>query len=323
MRVGLMLPTMRSWFGREAIARVCALAGGLGYSSLWLGDHVVAPTQGPPEKLRVEPVHRWQGAPPDPETWPTATQYFGERFLDVYITWMHLLDRTTRLRVGSNIVVLPYRNPLVQAKMLAALDELSGGRTIFGIGSGHVAAESEALGVSYEDRGAMTDEWLRLIVLCLTEEEFDFEGRWFSFRGLRPLTQTVQKPHPPILVGGNSRRSIRRAAELGQGWHPSDLTPAEIQTAQTYLGAELARTGRGGSLPISLHLFLRLVPESAGEPYRGRLRLTAAETVDLFRTYEAVGVAEIAVFLPTFNLDVYLDQVRQLGQEVVPAVGGG
>ena len=318
-----MLPTMRSWFDREAIARVCALAEELGYASLWVGDHVVAPTQGPPEKLRVEPVHRWQGESPDPSTWPTATEYFGERFLDVYITWMHLLDRTTSLRVGSNIVVLPYRNPLVQAKMLAALDELSGGRTIFGIGSGHVAAESEVLGVPYEDRGAMTDEWLRLIVLCLTAEEFDFAGRWFSFRGLRPLTQTVQKPHPPILVGGNSRRSIRRAAELGQGWHPSDLTPGEIRTARTFLNSELARVGRGGTMPISLNLFLRLVPESTGEPYRGRLRLTAAEAIDRFRAYEAVGVTEIAVFLPSFNLDVYLDQVQQLGRDVVPAVSAG
>ena len=127
---------------------------------------------------------------------------------------------TTKLKVQTNIVVLPYRNPFITARAVSSLDAFSGGRFIFGIGAGYLKPEYKALGVDFDTRNDIMDEYIRAMKLAWTGEDFAFEGTGYNAVGNRMLPTPVQKPHPPLLIGGNSKRALRRTAELGDAWHP-------------------------------------------------------------------------------------------------------
>jgi probable F420-dependent oxidoreductase len=126
--------------------------------------------------------------------------------------------RTVRLKTG--ILVLPYRNPFVTARAVATLDVFSGGRVSLGVGAGYLKGEYRAMGVDFERRNDIMDEYLKALKAAWTADEFTFEGTGYQALGNRILPRPLQKPHPPLLIGGNSKRAIRRAAELGDAWNP-------------------------------------------------------------------------------------------------------
>jgi probable F420-dependent oxidoreductase len=129
----------------------------------------------------------------------------------------------TGIGLGTTVTILPYRHPLLVARMTANFDQLSGGRLIFGVGSGWAAEEYRALGVPYALRGQLTDEYLAAIITAWTNEVASFEGEHVSFTQVHTGPLPVQKPYPPIWVGGHSRAAIRRAARFGTAWHPLDV----------------------------------------------------------------------------------------------------
>jgi probable F420-dependent oxidoreductase len=149
---------------------------------------------------------------------------------DPFVMLSLLAAATTRLRLLTGILVLPYRNPFIVARQIASLDHFSGGRVEIGLGAGYLKGEYKALGVDFEARNELMDEYLRALKASLTGEEFTFEGSGYQALGNRILPGPVQQPHPPLLVGGNSRRAIRRAAELGDAWYPF-FTPSAILSA--------------------------------------------------------------------------------------------
>lgn len=126
---------------------------------------------------------------------------------------------TTRLRLQTGILVLPYRNPFIVARDVATLDCFSGGRVTLSFGAGYLKGEYRAVGVDFDQRNDLTDEYMRALRVSLTGEEFTFEGTGYTAFGNRIIPGPVQQP-VPLLVGGNSRRAIRRAVELGDGWNP-------------------------------------------------------------------------------------------------------
>ncbi len=140
---------------------------------------------------------------------------------------------TTKLKVQTNIVVLPYRNPFVTARAVSSLDVFSGGRVIFGIGAGYLKPEYKALGVDFETRNDLMDEYITAMKLAWTGEDFSFEGTGYTAVGNRMLPVPVQKPHPPLLIGGNSKRALRRTAEMGDAWHPFFVPKMVTDTART------------------------------------------------------------------------------------------
>ncbi len=140
---------------------------------------------------------------------------------------------TTRLRVQTNIVVLPYRNPFITARAVSSLDVFSGGRVIFGIGAGYLKPEYKALGVDFDNRNQLMDEYIQAMKLAWTGEDFTFEGTGYSAVGNRMLPVPVQKPHPPLLIGGNSKRALRRTVELGDAWVPFFVPKMVTATART------------------------------------------------------------------------------------------
>src|SRR5207248_424304 len=181
--------------------RVAVAAEEAGFESVWTGEHVAMP-------IRDNPA-------PTPAETP---------LLDSLVALANVAAHTRHLRLGTGILVLPHHNPVLLAKALTTLDLVSGGRLIAGFGGGYVEAEFRALGVSFKDRGAITDEYLEAIRVLWTEELPRFQGRHAAFDGIRFEPKPRQRPHPPIVVGGHAPPALRRAARFGDGWYGFGLT---------------------------------------------------------------------------------------------------
>ena len=197
MKLGLYGINLGACAEPETAASVARAAEEAGFDSVWTAEHVVLPDPQVPE------------APIPPQT----------PLLDPAVALSHVAARTRTIRLATGIIILPQRNPLVLAKELASVDVLSGGRLIFGIGAGYLEAEFEALGVSFDDRGEVTNEYIEAIRVLWTQEKPRFEGRFVSFGGIDAQPRPVQKPHPPIVVGGMSPPALRRASRYGNGWY--------------------------------------------------------------------------------------------------------
>jgi len=197
MRIGLFGINTGACARPETAARVARAAEAAGFESVWTGEHVVLPDpQAPPSPV-----------PPD------------HPMLDPAVALAFLAAHTSQLRLGTGIVILPQRNPVVLAKELASLDVVSGGRLVVGVGAGYLRPEFEAVGARFEDRGARTDEYIDAMRALWTQPSPRFAGRTVRFAGIDAQPRPVQKPHPPIVIGGMSRPAARRAAARGDGWY--------------------------------------------------------------------------------------------------------
>jgi probable F420-dependent oxidoreductase len=196
----------------------------LGYDSLWAPDHVVLPSP------RVAP------SPMEPT----------EAILDPLVTLGFLAACTRRVRLGTGVVVLPQRNPLILAKQLAGVDVLSGGRLMFGAGAGYLEPELRALGVPVSSRGARMAEYLAAIRSLWYDEQPAFHGEHVDFEGLDAHPRPVQRP-VPLVIGGHSARAHRRAVEHGDEWYGFALgiRATTAQVAGLRDAAEAHATARG------------------------------------------------------------------------------
>jgi probable F420-dependent oxidoreductase len=226
MKFGVWLPNCRHLATPEIIRRTAVRAEELDYDSVWVSDHVVVPT--------------------------ANITNFGRAIFDPLVTLGVVAGATTRVQLGTTVLIVPYRNAVVTAKMVSSLDALSGGRVVLGIGAGWVAAESAMLGVPFAERGAMTDEYLRAMQELWTSSAPSFAGRYTQFDDVVFEPKPIQKPHPPIWVGGHSRAALRRAVEFGAAWHPINRPPDELRAGR----AELARLAqaRGRAVPPAITL---------------------------------------------------------------------
>ena len=298
MRFSLVLPNYARWFDADGAREAVDAAERLGYHGIYVNDHVALPREEAP--------------------------LYGNAFLDPYVALGFLAAVTERVRLGTTVIVIPYRNPLVQAKMVAGLDVLSRGRITLGAASGHVPGESEALGVPYAERGPMTDEYLKVMRTLWTEDEASFHGRWFNFEHIRPMTRPLQSPLP-VWIGGRGPRVLRRVVALGQGWHPTRMSPEEIQAEIGRLHDMARAAGRTEPITVAMRWALHLVEreEDAG-PARDRgevqrARRTPADGAALVDRYAAAGVDELVLDLPGGHA-AFLQQVEWFAREVMPAV---
>lgn len=224
MKFGIHLPQFGRAAGPDTIRKAAVEAEQQGYDDIWVSDHLAIPVDAP--------------YPP--------TAYIYEPL--VSLTWA--AAATTRIGLGTSVLVLPMRHPLVLAKMLATLDLMSGGRVIVGAAVGWLEAEFDALGVPFKERGARSDETIRMLRACWTEDPVNLEGARVpaKFKAMRTL------PHPrhaiPIWVGGKSEAALDRAVRLGDGWHGSHTTPEQV--ASTI--ARLRKARPEGSFALSLRL---------------------------------------------------------------------
>jgi probable F420-dependent oxidoreductase len=319
VQIGIRIPCYRRWCDREAVLAIATEAEALGYGAVFVQDHIVASAD-PALDLRVEGVSTWMSDTAGPAVTPTVAEYYAgdDWWLDPFMTWAFVAGVTERVLLGSDIVVVPYRNPLVQAKMLGTLDVLSNGRLLLGTGTGHVPSEFSTLGIDFAARGRMHDEYLRIIAAALESDEITFDGEFHSFGRTRTLIRSVQSPRPPIFVGGNGPRSIRRAVELGDGWIPSAVTAAELATGLA-LARELADESRRATpLRIAVSLPRAFKLSADGAPRGERSSQSAAQIIDQLRGYADLGVELAVVGLPMPTLEVYLEQLRIFASLVMP-----
>lgn len=267
MKFGVQLPHFGPLASGPGTLRLAARAEALGFDSVWTGDHIVYP--------------------------PQYVERFGSEFYEALTTLAWVAASTRRIAVGTAVIVLPYRNPLVLAKELATIDVLSGGRLIFGVGAGWLQEEHAALGAPFKERGAATDEYLRIIRCLWTEERPSFSGRFFEFPELRFAPRPVQQPTPPIWVGGVTARALRRAAELGDGWLPiwhkptgRGFSPEALKGKIAELAATAEAKGRRVRLTVAglmpLALLGRMPTADEAQPLVGPPELIA-ETLIRYR----------------------------------------
>ena len=179
------------------------------------------------------------------------------------VTLTYLAARTTSVRLGTAMLLLPQRNPVYVAKEVASLDWLSGGRVDLGIGVGWLKEEFDALNVPWAQRGRRTDEYLGVLRTLWMDNPSAFHGETFDLPTCEMFPKPVQQPHPPIHIGGETPAALRRAAWLGQGWHTFNRTPAELAAGLTALDAHLEEAGRPrADLRITVcPYFQQLTPE--------------------------------------------------------------
>jgi probable F420-dependent oxidoreductase len=202
----------------DVLLRRATLAEAAGFESLWVGDHIALPVG--------------EGNPPR---------------LEALVTLTYLAAVTSRVRLGVGLIVLPQRQPVLLAKQLTSVDVLSGGRLTVAVGAGYVEPELHAMGVSLAERGARTDEYLAAM-RALWDAAPSFTGRFVSFSGVVQYPSPIQRPHPPIVVGGHSPAAYRRAVRHGSGWYGWGLDVD--QTGQALRA--LAETARGEQRPAEL-----------------------------------------------------------------------
>jgi probable F420-dependent oxidoreductase len=316
MHFGLSLPGRGPLGTPDVLTRLAERAESLRYSFLFVTDHVVIPL-----------------SYSSPYPYSTKGKFAGDwtqGYLEPLALLGYLAGVTSRIRLGTSVLVVPYRNPLVTAKMLATLDVLAGGRLILGAGVGWMREEFEALAAPpFGERGRVTDEYLRLMRECWTREPLEWTGHHYRLGPVSAMPKPPQKGGIPIWIGGHTDAALRRAGELGNGWHPIGLRPPAGLYPEEY--AEKAAIVHGWArkagrdprdITLTLRVPLELVakrPKSAPAeriPFRG----TAAEVVEDVRRYQAVGVTHFVFDLTPQDVRGQLDMMERFAVEVRPKV---
>lgn len=312
MRFGICPPCRGPLGTPENLVRLATHAEDAGMDTVWVSDHVVMP---------VEMKSEFPYTPGRP--FPVNAMAY---YLDPITALTLLAARTRTIRLGTSMLVLPLRDPVVMAKAFATLDVISGGRVVLGVAAGWMREEFEALGrPPFAERGAVTNEYLRAMKTLWTTDPATFRGTYVSFPPVRCLPQPVQRPHPPLIVGGWSRAAMRRAAELGDGWQPplgmgpeKGLGPAKLRGEVAKLREMAVQAGRDpAAIQIQLKAPLRVTAE---RPPKGhRLFNGAAEDVASdVREYAEAGVQELCFDFATNDVDEMLDTVTRFMRDVKP-----
>ena len=277
MKIGVNLITFGPGASEDALARWAGFTESVGYHFMMLGDHVTITAD-------------VQGRYPAP-------------FYDPFTTLAWLAGLTRRVELGFTVIVLPYRHPLETARMAATLDRISGGRLIFGIGVGWARQEFEVLGLPFEKRGAMTDDYLGALKAAWTQDVASYQGRFVSFKEIYTAPRPQQRPHPPIWVGGSSEAALRRTVLHGDAWHPIRSRIAFLRDEGTpKLRAIAEKEGR----PVPA-LCPRIRLRLTDSPMPEETRLAGEGTIDqVRRDFEALQKLGV----PYLCLDTFADDVE-------------
>jgi probable F420-dependent oxidoreductase len=306
MQYGMSIIVRGDDAGPETFDQMAEKAEATGLDVLWASDHLIMPA------MRVS---RYPGRPDGqlPDDWKRT-------YYQPFSVLNYLAGRTRSVRLGTSVLILPNRNPIEVAAQVAELDRVSRGRAIFGVGVGWFQEETEALGHSFHDRGARTDEGLSLIKSLWTQETTTVNGPTYRFDAARMGPKPVQSPHVPVYIGGNSPAAIRRAARFGDAWHPFKVTPEALGELRPQLASALAEAGRradGFAIVPKVALTFQDSPARPGQaPTEGR----AQDIIDALRRYRDAGATGMCFDIMTETLPVALDTMERLAGEIAPRV---
>ncbi|HET7876426.1 MAG TPA: TIGR03619 family F420-dependent LLM class oxidoreductase [Methylomirabilota bacterium] len=316
MHFGFSLPGRGPLARPDALVPLAKKADALRYSSLFVTDHIVIPTS-------------YASAYPYSPTGKVAGDWT-QGYLEPLGLMSFLAGSTSRIRLGTSVLVVPYRNPLLTAKLLATLDVLSGGRVILGAGVGWLKEEFEVLGAPpFEERGKVTDEYLRLMRECWTREPVEWKGTYYRMAPVSALPKPAQQGGIPVWVGGHTPGALRRAGQLANGWHPigmrapAMLYPDEYRDKVATIHDWARRAGRDPkSITLTFRVPLELLPRRAKPPGGDRLlfRGTEAQVVEDIRAYQALGVSHFVFDLTPQDLRGSVALMERFASDVRPKV---
>ena len=210
----------------------------LGFESIWYAEHPAVPVE---------------SGSPFPATGGEIPWTYSH-FTDPYIALARASGATSSIKLGTGITLVPERNPLLLAKEIASLDRFSGGRFLFGIGTGWLREETEIFGGDFEHRWTQTREALEVMKELWTKDEAEYHGKYYNFPPVKSYPKPAQQPHPPIIIGGMARNVLRRIVSHADGWLPNRVTPAEVEDSRRRLDAMAAEVGRDPkSITISVY----------------------------------------------------------------------
>ncbi|MFQ5795761.1 MAG: LLM class F420-dependent oxidoreductase [Candidatus Bipolaricaulia bacterium] len=295
MQFGICIPHYGKPVNIEQILEVARRAEELGFDSIWVTDHLLVPR--------------------------TFDIIYRDNMLEPIALLSHLAAVTRRVKLGTSVIILPYRHPVVVAKMMATIDQLSGGRLIFGAAVGWMEEEFVALGRPYGERGAMSDENLHLIRELWTNEVVSFTGTYSRLQDMQTSPRPVQQPYPPIWIGGNSRRARRRVAELGDGWHAVRIDPATVSKGRKDLQVLWDKNKRPGSPTLSIRILLFLEgvsKEILSYPARSTGSLTGSvqQIIDIIGQYQEVGIEHMVFELSTQSHESILHTLETFASKI-------
>jgi probable F420-dependent oxidoreductase len=303
MEFGICVPHYGKPVEIDRILQVARSAEELGFASVWVTDHLFVPRT-------LEIIYR-------------------DNMLEPLTLLSHLAAVVPRVRLGTSVIILPYRNPIIVAKMLATIDQLSHGRLIFGAAVGWMEPEFQALKAPFAERGAFSDESLRIIREIWTNGTVSHHGAFFQYEDMQASPRPVQQPAPPIWIGGNSARARRRVAELGDGWHASGLNAAAMAPGCAHLRTLWEQAGRPGQPTLSARVDLALdgvskavlsYPPRPGRPTRIPMHGSVGAVVDAIGAFQEIGVDHLVFETSTQSHDSALATMEAFMQHVCPQV---
>ncbi len=236
MNVGVSIPLPAYLVDPGLMARK---AEELGFESFFCAEHPFMP---------VKTTSRFAGSPDGviPETYA--------HFVDPFVALARASGMTSRIRLATGIVLVPERHPLLLAKEVSTLDLFSGGRFLFGIGAGWLKEETEIMGGDFAHRWTQTRESILAMKELWTKPEAEFHGKYYDFPPVKSFPKPLQKPHPPVLLGGDAKNVLQRVVAWGDGWLPNRITPGELRESRTTLDRLAKDAGRDPSkITISVH----------------------------------------------------------------------
>ena len=317
MKYGFTLPGRGHLATPERLGIIARKGEEFGFDTLLTGDHILVPKN-------ISSVY------PYTEGGEFPGSGSGESMEQITLL-SYIAGQTSKIRLVTSVLIVPHRNPLIAAKSLATLDLLSEGRLVVGVGVGWMREEFQALGLPpFEERGGVSDEYIRAFKALWTDDDPHFQGKYISFDDISFLPKPVQKPHPPIWVGGESRPALRRTAELADGWYPLGSNPTFPMGTPEQLKAGLERLAgyaeRFGRDPSTIETIYRthqfeLLKQAAGPdrlPFIGDADQIAGD----IRQYQDMGVTSmIWDFLrQTDDLDSMLGLMEDFSTQVWPKV---
>jgi probable F420-dependent oxidoreductase len=297
MKFGVTIPNNWGLEDPQQVLAMGPLAEELGYDSIWVMDHLFN-TGYIRERLDDRPYYH-----------PLATLSY-------------LSATTRRVMLGTSVLVLPYHNPVELAKYTATLDHMSGGRLTLGVGVGAMTEEFEALGIPMRQRGALTNESIAIMKELWTNPDPHYQSQRWHFSDLKFSPKPQQTPHIPLWVGGASPGAMKRAAIMGNGWHPSGMSPEEFGVGREEVRKLATAAGRD---PDSLTMSIRLEVEAHGRPSspraQQRSRLPgdhAEEMITMLNAYQHAGVDHVVLALNTGDIQRIAMLMETIARRVIP-----
>ncbi len=317
MQFGFGAPVSGPLSSPDNLARIVVGGEAIGYDYATISDHVVIP-------------HDIEARYPYSDTGEFPGRSRGDRHEQLTAV-AFVAGKTSRLRLVTSVTVVPHRPAVLQAKMLATIDVLSNGRLIFGIGAGWMKEEFAALGVPpFAERGTVTDEYLMACRELWTKDEPRFDGKHVKFADILFEPKPVQKPHPPIWVGGESGPALRRTARLGDGWYPIGTNPQHRLDSMKRFAAGVDRlrrlTREAGRDPAKITLAYRITGMGKSLPARaddGERRLFSGEMQDVvsdLRAFRDFGVSHVDFNFDGATAEAMIANMRRLREDVLTKV---